>query len=348
MILMKRAIASIGFIAFAVAACSDETTGPDGGARPDSLGVDVFANWAYVSLFDGTPRLVSVADAANSSAWDIGFFATAVTVNGGAAGPAGVLGYCVCQNGALSDAQVGALRASDGLSAFEAVGVSAIPTADSLWRSDALAPAIAGWWRYNSTTREVSAVPDTSYLVRASDGQSFAKFRVVQIANATQSTAGRVTFEYALQAAKGAAMGAVQSASIDVPATSRVHFDLNSGTQIETGWDLAFQGYNIQVNGGVSGNGSAGAIASGTPFGNITDASAPPASVYRADAFGGVFQGRKWYRYNITGADNQIWPTYDVYLIKRGSAVYKVQLINYYNASGRERFITFRYAKLTD
>jgi heme-binding HmuY-like protein len=345
---MNRFTTCIGIIAFGLAACSEDPQAPGGAARPDSLTVDATASWAYVNLFEGTSRAVSVTDAANSAAWHIAFFATSVMVNGGAAGPGGVLGYCVCQNGGLSDLQVSALRASDGLTAFEAVGASAIPAADSLWRSDALAPAIAGWWRYNSATRQVSAVPDTSYLVRASDGQAFAKFHVVQLANATQTTAGRVTFEYALQASKGAAMGAVQSVTLDVPATSRVFFDLNTGTLTQTGWDLAFQGYDIRVNGGVSGSGSAGAVASGTPFASIADASAPPASVYRADAFGGVFEGRKWYRYNVTGTDNQIWPTYDVYLIKRGSTVFKVQLINYYNGSGTARFITFRYAKLTN
>jgi hypothetical protein len=55
---------------------------------------------------------------------------------------------------------------------------------------------------------------------------------------------------------------------------------------------------------------------------------------------------KPWYRYNITGTDNQIWPTYDVYLVRRGSDVYKVQLVGYYDAGGRSRQITVRYAPL--
>jgi hypothetical protein len=33
-----------------------------------------------------------------------------------------------------------------------------------------------------------------------------------------------------------------------------------------------------------------------------------------------------------------------VYLVKRGVAVYKVQVISYYNTAGAPRHITFRYA----
>jgi hypothetical protein len=67
---------------------------------------------------------------------------------------------------------------------------------------------------------------------------------------------------------------------------------------------------------------------------------------YRGDAFGGVFDEHRWYRYNLTGTDHQIWPTYDVYLIRRGTEVYKVQLVSYYDATGDSRHITFRYAPL--
>jgi heme-binding HmuY-like protein len=109
---MNRTTTCIGIIALALAACSEDPQAPGGAARPDSLTVDATASWAYVNLFEGTPRPVSVTDAANSAAWDIAFFATSVTVNGGAAGPGGVLGYCVCQNGGLSDLQVSAAQRS--------------------------------------------------------------------------------------------------------------------------------------------------------------------------------------------------------------------------------------------
>src|SRR5262245_58962860 len=60
MILMNRAWAWIGIIAIAVAACSDDPSGPVEQARPDSLTVDARSGWAYASLFDGTLHLVSI------------------------------------------------------------------------------------------------------------------------------------------------------------------------------------------------------------------------------------------------------------------------------------------------
>jgi hypothetical protein len=60
-----------------------------------------------------------------------------------------------------------------------------------------------------------------------------------------------------------------------------------------------------------------------------------------------VFNSHPWYRYNLTG-ENIIHPTFDVYLVKRGDDVYKVQLINYYGAAGEPRHVTFRYARLTE
>ena len=51
-------------------------------------------------------------------------------------------------------------------------------------------------------------------------------------------------------------------------------------------------------------------------------------------------------RYNITGTDNQIWPTFNVYLVRRAGVLFKVQLVNYYGPTGATRQITLRYQRL--
>lgn len=53
-----------------------------------------------------------------------------------------------------------------------------------------------------------------------------------------------------------------------------------------------------------------------------------------------------WYKYNLTGQDRQIWPTYEVYLVRKGSEVYKLQLTGYYDGAGEPRHVTFRYARI--
>jgi hypothetical protein len=77
-------------------------------------------------------------------------------------------------------------------------------------------------------------------------------------------------------------------------------------------------------------------------FTSVTAAAIPPAP---ASWSSDVFATNRWYRYDLAG-DHRISPTFDVYLVRRGAIVYKIQLINYYGPAGETRRITFRYAKL--
>ena len=343
--LKKYYTASILLACFTLAACDQNgPTGP-GVESEQTITVNAATNWAYLSVTGASASELTLADAGSNPLWDIAFNATSVRLNGGASGPGGVTGYCLCRT-AKDTASLRAMTAANQLAAFNAVTAADVP-ADSAFKSDALAPAISGWWSYNPIAHTVTANSGRLFLVRTADGNSWAKLRVISIANATQTTAGTVTIEYAVQSAKGAALGGTQTATFDVPASGSVTFDLQTGAVGSAGWDISFSGYDIRVNGGVSGSGSAAALAMDAPFASVTDPSAPPATTFRTDGFGGVFEAQRWYRYNITGSDNQIWPTFDVYLIKRGSQVFKLQLINYYGANGEARQITLRYAKVS-
>jgi hypothetical protein len=332
------------FLALALAtACADA----DPVAVTDdatTLTVDASAGWAYVRLGE-TATEVDVADPAASTAWDIAFNATRVMLNGGAAGPGAVRGYCLCQNASATDAQVQAMTAAGEAGDFEAVTLASVPAEAGDWEVDALDPAIAGWYAYDFGTHEVRAVPDRVWQVRgAGEDPEYAKLRVTEVADATQAGA-RVTIEYAVQPAAGAPFGAVQTAVLDGRGDA-IHFDLESGEVDGTGaWDLMLDGYDLRVNGGITGSGGAGAVLSDETFDALTDASAAPSQVYRGDAFGGVFTAEPWYRYNLDN-NHTIFPTFDVYLIDTGSAVYKLQVTGYYSVTGEYRHITFRYELL--
>lgn len=130
-----------------------------------------------------------------------------------------------------------------------------------------------------------------------------------------------------------------------------------------TNWDLGFNATNIVLNNTTNGPGTVQGYclcqnASATPaqvmaftaageladFEAVTRAQAPAnASAWQND----VFTSSKWYRYNLTGTDHQVWPTYEVFLIKQGNDIYKVQFTGYYGAGGEPRRISFRYARLT-
>jgi hypothetical protein len=330
-----------------IAACNDDPAGPDTQEEAvDSLTVDASAGWALVRLGDPATS-IAAANPASSTDWDIGFIATSVMLNGGEAGPAGVVGHCLCRNANATDAQIIAMDPAAERDRFLAVSTSDVPAAAEAWQIDALDPVIDGWYSYNQTTHAVSAAPEKVWKVKTA-GPAYAKFHVTNLADATANHAGRISIEFAVQAGLGAPFAAPQTATIDVSGGGRVYFDFaRAGLSDASDWDIAFEGYTIRINGGVSGDGGAGAVLGDETFAAMTDASDAPATVYAGDAFGGVFDEHPWYRYNLQN-DHQIYPTFDVYLIRRGDEVFKVQLVSYYGPTGNTRQITFRYARVED
>lgn len=329
----------------AAAACDDTTTEPPiEEPAYDSLTVDASADWVFVDFETGTT--VTPTDPTTSAAWDIGFFGTSAMLNGGAAGPGELVGGCLCVNGALGGAAIMALDPEDERDTFLAVDAAMVPAEDAeIWTSDALDPAITGWYSYNPTTHVVSPAPANVWYVRTASGTAYAKFHVVGVDEPGRSHAGTVTLEFAVQPSAGAPFGDTRTLAVDL-ASGAKYVDLETASVVAAdadGWDLRLEGWDIRVNGGVSGDGAAGAVKTGESFAEVADASNAPPSVYAADGFGGVFSDEPWYRYNLDG-QHQIWPTYDVYLVDVGAEVYKVQIIGYYGADGTSRQVTFRYA----
>lgn len=341
-----RALTALFALCVLSACGSDDATAPIIPST-ETLTVDASQGFAYIRL--GTPaQQVNVADAASSSAWDLGFSATTVTSNGGSAGPADVLIHCLCANATATTAQIQGFTAANQGAVFEAVTAAQIPDEDQ-FSGDSLSPAISGW--FTGSGSQASANMTRSWIVRKGTSTIvLGKLHITSLQNASAQNAGVIGFEYALQPAAGVAFGAVEQASVDVR-NGPVYYDLTNGTTSSASgtWDLRFAAFEVRTNGGVSGSGSVMALPdNSTPFAQIDAAyaAAPPAVAYRSDAFSGVFASQPWYKYNITGSDNQIWPLFNVYLVKRGAEVYKVQLTSYYNTSGAARQITIRYARL--
>jgi hypothetical protein len=325
-----------------VAACSSDEIDAPSEPTEGTLTVDASTDWAFASLTDES--VVGISDPVTSPAWDIGFNATRVMLNGGAAGPGGVLGYCVCQNAGATDGEIIAMTAEAELADFDAVTEADIPEDPKSFESEALQTAVEGW--YSGTGSAAVAASDAAWLLRLQDGTSYAKLRVTSLAGPTDTDAGEVTIEYAVQPSAEAAFEATETVTLD--ASSLASLDLNTGsvTPAEGEWDLSLEGFTLRLNSGVSGSGATGATPSPEPFAAVTTA-AVDSRAYQVDAFAGVFGTHPWYKYNLTG-ENIIHPTFDVYLIKRGSEVYKLQLIDYYSPAGEPRNISFRYTRLTE
>src|SRR5690606_24287180 len=107
-------------------------------------------------------------------------------------------------------------------------------------------------------------------------------------------------------------------------------------------WDLAFQATSVRLNGGAGGPAGVGSycicqnaassdeqIMAMTPESELADFEAVTAADIPTDpevwktgweGTGGVFDSQRWYRYNLDG-QHHVFPTFDVYLIKRGNVV---------------------------
>ena len=332
-------------LALLATACGGDSTGPSVTSPPDgatkTLLVDASQQFAYVDLAS-TAQLVTVDQPASSTAWDMGFFSTTVALNGGASGPADVTAYCVCGNASASDEAVAAMTPQSELADFDRVTAANIPP-DGTFQADQPAPAIEGW--FTGVPPAVAAAPTNSWIVRYTASPALlAKFRVTAIANATATSPGQVSIEYAAQTAPGGAFGPVVARTVSVGSTpAYVALDA-TGAGTADAHDLRIEGYTIRL-----GADAAAVLVESTPFADVTAdfAASVPAMVFRTDATASVFNEQPWYRYNITNSNPpQIWPTYNVYLVKRGAEVFKVQLIGYYDEAGQSRRITMRYAQL--
>lgn len=329
-----------------LSAC-DDVTRPDNTTPTQQITTDSAGTWVYLR-FDDVAEKVTVANAATSTAWHMAFMGTSVMLNGGAAGPGGVKGYCVCQNGSPTNEQIAAMSPASELADFEAVTAANIPAATE-FVADEIDPAVFGW--YTGSGASATADAGQTFLISQGTGPArlLGKLHVTALASPTTSSPGTVTLEWAMQTTAGGAFGPTYTATFST-AAGPAYIDLNANaTASASDWDLKVSGWMVQLNSGASGSGTWKALsAQRTPFASITPAFAasPPEQTFRSDVFGGVFAANRWYRYNVTGTDNQIWPIYNVYLLAIGDEVYKIQLISYYSDAGSGRFYTVRYARV--
>lgn len=344
-LLVVAAIAATAILA----GCSEETTAPDLATEPGVFVANVKEGVVYLSLGD-TAREVAVTDPAASADWDLALTGLQVRLNGGAHAASNVAGYCICANENLSGEELQALTAEGELAAFAAVTSASVP-ASGVFEEDALVPAVSGW--YTGEAGSGAAVnPAASWILRkGTSSPLFGKFRITSIAGAATAGPAGVTIEHTTQTTQGEPFPATATTAIDLT-SGPVYFSMTDGVVTSSDeWDLLIDGWVIRINGGVSGSGGLSAVpAEGVPFESIDAAFAAsvPNVAYETDAYGGVFASHPWYRYNLTGTDHQVWPTYDIYLIRRGDEVFKIQIIGYYDAAGTSGTVTLRYARVDD
>ena len=354
----RACVAAVLFFSLSTACASGtDTQVTDPAATYSTIQVNASTSPAYVTLGETAVATILTGDPTASAAWDLAFTAEpAVSVNGGASGSGGVRAYCICQNASLTLAQVQALGAVTASDAFGAVSASSIGT-DAQFQADVASQAISGWYDYNASTHVISANSTVWGIRLASTSGAYAKFHVSAIPSPAQASAGPVTIQWAIQASSTGALGADKQAIIDLSSGAKLYVNLTTGltsSSSSSAWDIALQGYTITVNGGAGGSGNVGAVplvpsSFYASYASITaipiGATGIPSTSFISDGAGGAFRANVPYRYDPVS--HQVYPTFDVYLVKRGTTVYKVQVISYYSTGGVFGYVTLRYARIT-
>lgn len=153
----------------------------------------------------------------------------------------------------------------------------------------------------------------------------------------------------------GTSSGDVQpgdSLTVNVSATRVSYVNLGAPAVVtekdpkrSTDWDLAFVGYDVQTNGGLSGPGG------GSAFGPLSISvfafpDGVDAPFLIRDRAGGAFLG--WYAYD--GTTHTLYSRYHVYGVQSGGHLYKVQVLGYYGdveGAPVSALYQLRYAEVT-
>ncbi len=331
-------------------ACESEVVAPDEVVFEEGeimLNASSRVDFVYLNLADGVQ--VTPADPVSSMEWHIAFRRFSVRLNGGVSGPGSVAGYNLGTNAGAAGEEVVALTPADGRAAFEAVTEADIP-ASSSFVEDGLAPDPgSSWFRFEPQIGTLVADPRAAWKVRESSGRGHALFRVVELRMQGQRPLG-LEIEYRRQD-PGGTLGEAGTATVDLTRGPGFVGFAGSGAPGAAGcdWDIG-----ISPEFAVLVNADCGAgtfpLDVAEDFATVTEADdAPDYAGFLAvisgafpagvDDAGGIF----WYGIQET---NRMWPTHNVFLVRAEGEVYKVQVHDYYNATGESGFPSVRFRRL--
>ena len=333
----------------ALVACESEITEPLEVFEEGTIAIDASSpiNFAYLNLADGA--LVAPSDPSTDTNWHMGFRRFSIRLNGGVAGPGSTSGFSLENNRDMTAEQVVALTEQDGETAFQAVTEADIPASPS-FTEDALAPDPgASWFRFDFQMGSLVADPGAAWKVRESSGRGYAVFRVSMLEMEGQRPVG-VTVEFRRHEPNGT-LGAAETVAADLR-RGPVFLSFADGPAMNPagcGWDIGvIPDLSIQLNADcgagtfpldTTDDFTAIARADDAPdYGGFlsTISGAFPATVDDASGF---------FWYNIQ-ENSRMWPTYNVFLVQVDRQVYKVQVTNYYDATGNSGRPTLRYQRL--
>jgi len=317
-----------------------------------------FASGAEVELLD--------SEAEASNAWDIAFKRNTIIVNPNNSKAALVAEQADFYNADGSPVKATFLAATADSEAAEFVAITAEGIADVELKADAAKPALgSAWYNYDIATHVISANTDNHWLIQNAEKTDVSIFHVTDITTAGRSAASYTVEFFNNTAASGEAFAFPASDAgtqfiADFSSSSEVCYDIDLNSIVDCAstmdsWDLRFDSsFNIWLNGGIHGTGSASATTNPDTFAKVAATTEVVSDYMSKDTMSGTFTDKKttWWGYGIDDSHN-LWSNYRVYAVDADSKQYKLRVLSYYApqgstapAAGTSGVVTFEYEQL--
>lgn len=333
-------------------ACEDEAapTGPNTDGGEAAINTIVTAGPLNGSSNDTLIAfsLSKNAVVAKSADWDILLRRYEIRVNSAATAGAttkGVTAYSMNNNKTKTDAEVLAFTVDNTLAAFDAVRASSIP-ADTAFKTDRLEE---NKYAYLNLAGAPTVNATNYWKIKMANG-GYAVFHATAIAYNAQGDLTSLSLESRIQT--GTTLGAVQTLVVPFTGAAKT-ISLATNAVVTTAgctWDISVNPGTFEMTTNSACNVGTAPGGSSPTFANATTASdAAQYSLFIAQLNGPIPNSISDlgapFRYNLLST-NRLHPAFNTYLIKVGTKVYKLQVINYYNESGASGYPTIRSARI--
>ncbi|MDQ6611825.1 MAG: hypothetical protein M3Y64_05285 [Gemmatimonadota bacterium] len=346
----RVAAGALSILSFVACEKTTSATEPAGGTGVAAINTIVTTAPINASSID---TLVAFSLATNSIVpksgdWDLLLRRYEIRLNSAAtAGAASknVTAYALSNNKNATNAQVLAFTPENTLAAFDSIRASSIP-ADNLFITDRLSEDKNSYLNLNGIP---SANPANYWKVRTANG-GYAVVHVTAITFSPQFALTSITFESRLQSTAG--LSAAQAITIPTGAATIYYGAVTNSSVTPNGcnWDLQLNPNTFDMTTNTACSVGTYPGGSSPNFAAATSAnSAAQYPLYLSVLFGpianSVTDATAPFRYDLLG-NQRLSPSFNSYLIKVGTKVYKLQVINYYSATGASGYPTLRAARI--
>ncbi|MBN8611912.1 MAG: HmuY family protein [Deltaproteobacteria bacterium] len=222
----------------------------DGGGPPlppDAITIDASSRTELVYFDIETASMVTVANPATDTTWDLAFLRTLVLTNSGTSGPG--LGGAVAREGVAYDDVSSTGTLGFVVDQEEESGMPGAP-------ATSVSPIVGSWYDYDFTTHAVSP-KDITYVVRGATG-AYARLRIWRWEGGV--------FQLSIERIEAVP----ETIEITLDASARdawSYLDLHAGEAVtvedastDTTWDLGLSGIRFRTSSGTSGPGDRGSV----------------------------------------------------------------------------------------